>query len=58
VLAHNSDSEWIEDAWRRATCEARSLRLARAMLVDTAAFTSIETVTGAARDARNWQPDL
>jgi len=57
-LAHNIDFEWIEDAGRRATCEARSLRLARAMLVDTAAFTSIGTVTGAARDARNWQPDL
>jgi 5-methylthioribose kinase len=57
-LAHNIDFEWIEDAGRRATCEARSLRLARAMLVDTAAFTSIETVTSAARDTRNWQPDL
>jgi hypothetical protein len=32
--------------------------LARAMLVDTASFTSINAVTGAAQKARHWQPDF
>jgi 5-methylthioribose kinase len=57
-LAHNIDFEWIEDTRLRATCEARSLRLARAMLVDTASFSSIEAVTSAARAARGWEPDF
>jgi 5-methylthioribose kinase len=57
-LAHNIDFEWIKDTRQRATCEARSLRLARAMLVDPAALASIETVTSAAREARDWQPDF
>ena len=35
-LAHNIDFELIEDPRRRAVCEARSLRLARAMMVDAA----------------------
>ena len=37
-LAHNIDFEWIEDTRLRAICEARSLRLARAMLVDAPSF--------------------
>ena len=37
-LAHNIDFELIEDPKRRAVCEARSLRLARAMMVDPASF--------------------
>jgi 5-methylthioribose kinase len=57
-LAHNIDFEWIEDTRQRATCEARSLRLARAMLVDTTSFPTIESVTGAARESRDWQPDF
>jgi 5-methylthioribose kinase len=57
-LAHNIDFEWIEDPKRRATCEARSLRLARVMLVDAAAFPAIEAVTAAARAARDWEPDF
>jgi 5-methylthioribose kinase len=57
-LAHNIDFEWIEDAKLRAVCEARSLRLARAMLVDTQAFPTICAVTKAARELRDWQPDL
>jgi len=57
-LAHNIDFEWIEDARMRAICEARSLRLARDMLVNTAAYATIGAVTGAARQARDWQPDF
>ena len=37
-LAHNVDFELIEDPKQRAVCEARSLRLARAMMVDAASF--------------------
>jgi 5-methylthioribose kinase len=57
-LAHNIDFEWIEDTRLRAVCEARSLRLARAMLVETAAFPDIAAVTSAARECRGWQPDF
>jgi 5-methylthioribose kinase len=57
-LAHNIDFEWIEDARLRAICEARSLRLARAMLVDTKSFADIGSITNAARELRDWQPDL
>ena len=57
-LAHNIDFEWIEDPRTRAVCEARSLRLARAMMVDTASFPTIGSVTKAARELRDWQPDL
>jgi 5-methylthioribose kinase len=57
-LAHNADFELIEDARQRAICEARSLRLARAMMVETAAFPTIEAVTMAARMVRDWQPDF
>jgi 5-methylthioribose kinase len=57
-LAHNIDFEWIEDTRLQAFCEARSLRLARAMLVDTLSFGTIRAVTKAARELRDWQPDL
>src|SRR6266702_3679272 len=57
-LAHNIDFEWIEDPKHRAICEARSLRLARAMMVETASFASIAAVTKAARELRDWQPDF
>jgi 5-methylthioribose kinase len=57
-LAHNIDFEWIEDPRLRAVCEARSLRLARAMMVDTPSFPTIGAVTKAARELRDWQPDL
>jgi 5-methylthioribose kinase len=57
-LAHNIDFELIEDPKRRAVCEARSLRLARAMMVDPASFPTIGAVTGAARELRDWQPDF
>ena len=57
-LAHNIDFELIEDLRNRAICEARSLRLARAMMVDTGSFPTIGSVTKAARDLRDWQPDL
>ena len=57
-LAHNIDFEWIEDPKARAICEARSLRLARAMMVDTGSFPTIASVTKAARELRDWQPDF
>ena len=57
-LAHNIDFELIEDPKRRAVSEARSLRLARAMMMDTASFGSIGAVTKAAREVRDWQPDF
>jgi 5-methylthioribose kinase len=57
-LAHNIDFELIEDPKLRAVCEARSLRLARAMLVEPASFASIGAVTEAARELRDWQPDF
>ncbi|WP_407154410.1 S-methyl-5-thioribose kinase [Bradyrhizobium sp. STM 3557] len=57
-LAHNIDFELIEDTRLRATCEARSLRLARKMMVDAASFTTIGAVTQAARAAREWQPEF
>ncbi len=57
-LAHNADFELIEDARQRAVCEARSLRLARAMLVGTASFPTIGAVTMAARMVRDWQPEF
>jgi 5-methylthioribose kinase len=57
-LAHNIDFELIEDPRRRAMCEARSLRLARAMMVEAASFGAIGAVTKAAREARDWQPDF
>jgi 5-methylthioribose kinase len=57
-LAHNIDFELIEDPKRRAISEARSLRLARAMMVDTGSFPGIGSVTKAARELRDWQPDF
>jgi 5-methylthioribose kinase len=57
-LAHNIDFELIEDPRQRAISEARSLRLARAMMVDTASFRAISAVTAAAREVRDWQPDF
>jgi 5-methylthioribose kinase len=57
-LAHNIDFELIEDPKRRAISEARSLRLARAMMVDTTSFPTIVAVTKAAREVRDWQPDF
>jgi 5-methylthioribose kinase len=57
-LAHNIDFELIEDTKQRAICEARSLRLARAMMVDAISFRNIGAVTKAARDMRDWLPDF
>ncbi len=57
-LAHNIDFELIENAKLRAVCEARSLRLAREMLVDARSFPNIASVTKAARELRDWQPDF
>ncbi|MBT1514675.1 S-methyl-5-thioribose kinase [Bradyrhizobium sp. SRL28] len=57
-LAHNIDFELIEDPKRRAISEARSLRLARAMMVDAASFRGIGAVTKAAQEVRDWQPDF
>jgi 5-methylthioribose kinase len=57
-LAHNIDFEWIEDARLRAACEARALRLARAMMLDAPSFRTIGDVTKAAKALRDWQPDF
>ncbi|MCK1713575.1 MULTISPECIES: S-methyl-5-thioribose kinase [unclassified Bradyrhizobium] len=57
-LAHNIDFELIEDPRRRAVCEARAVRLARAMMVEAGAFPAIADVTGTARKLRDWQPDF
>jgi 5-methylthioribose kinase len=57
-LAHNIDFEWIENTRQRAVSEARSLRIARAMMVDAAKFPTIGSVTKAARTLRDWQPDF
>jgi 5-methylthioribose kinase len=57
-LAHNIDFEWIDDGRLRAVCEARSLELARAMLVDTASFATIGEVTKRAAELRDRQPDF
>ncbi|MBR0715756.1 S-methyl-5-thioribose kinase [Bradyrhizobium liaoningense] len=50
-LAHNIDFELIEDPQRRAVCEARAVRLARMMMVNTAAFPDITSTTAAARES-------
>jgi len=57
-LAHNIDFEWIADEKQRAICEARSLKLARNMMLEAASHTTIGTVTYAARELRHWQPDF
>ncbi len=48
-IAHNIDFEWIEDPDRRAACERPALLLGRELLVNAAAYPSIDAVTGAAR---------
>ncbi|QIP00823.1 S-methyl-5-thioribose kinase [Bradyrhizobium symbiodeficiens] len=57
-LAHNIDFELIEAPNKRAVSEARAVRLARAMMVEAAAFRTIAEVAGAARKLRDWQPEL
>jgi 5-methylthioribose kinase len=57
-LAHNIDFELIENVKLRAICEARSLRLARAMLTDAKSFANIAAVTTMARELHDWQPDF
>jgi 5-methylthioribose kinase len=53
-LAHNIDFEWIKDPDMRAKCEARSLRLARELMVNASSFRTIAAVTSAARDINRW----
>ncbi|MEN3350744.1 MAG: 5-methylthioribose kinase [Bradyrhizobium sp.] len=55
-LAHNIDFEWIADEKQRAICEARALKLARCLMLEAPSFTTIGTVTYAARELRHWQP--
>jgi len=57
-LAHNIDFELIAHERLRAICEARSLRLARDMLVNTSSYPTIGDVTKAARAMRDWKPDF
>ena len=51
-IAHNIDFEWIEDPARRAACERPALLLGRALIVNTAAYPTIEAVTRAAQAFR------
>ncbi|MCK1359932.1 S-methyl-5-thioribose kinase [Bradyrhizobium sp. 199] len=55
-LAHNIDFELIEDPKKRAISEARAVRLARTMMLETEALPTIADVTAAARKLRDWQP--
>ncbi len=48
-IAHNIDFEWIEDPDRRAACERPALLFGRELLVNAAAYATIEAVTDAAR---------
>ena len=57
-LAHNIDLEWIEDERTRATAEARSLLLARDLMVNADRYGDIETVTATARRMNELVPDL
>jgi 5-methylthioribose kinase len=57
-LAHNIDFELIEDPKRRAACEARSLRLARRMMLETSSLPGIAAITKAAGELRDWEPDF
>jgi 5-methylthioribose kinase len=57
-LAHNIDFELIEDPKKRAISEARAVRLAKAMMVETAKFPDIVNVTSAARELRSWMPEF
>ncbi|UQD69152.1 S-methyl-5-thioribose kinase [Bradyrhizobium japonicum] len=57
-LAHNIDFELIEDPKKRAISEARAVRLARAMMVETGVFGTIADITGAARKLRDWMPEF
>src|SRR5262245_28801328 len=55
-LAHVLDLESIKDPDRRAACERRALRLARALMVERTRFGSIQEVTQAARDVLKANP--
>ena len=48
-IAHNIDFEWIENPDRRAACERPALLLGRELLVNAAAYPSIDAVTRAAQ---------
>ena len=51
-IAHNIDFEWIENPDRRAACERPALLLGRELLVNAAAYASIDAVTRAAQQFR------
>ncbi|MFK7965208.1 MAG: S-methyl-5-thioribose kinase [Burkholderiaceae bacterium] len=57
-LAHNIDLENIADERLRASAEARVLTLARELIVNTHRFTSIGSVTDAARRTNAWADPL
>ena len=58
VLRTISISSGSKTCRLRAICEARSLRLARAMMLDAPSFRTIGAVTKAAQEVRDWQPDF
>ena len=57
-LAHNIDLEWIKDERTRAIAEARSLLLARDLMVNADCYGNIGTVTAAARRMNELVPEL
>lgn len=57
-LAHNIDLEYIENPKIRATAEARSLMLARDLMVNTSDYRDITVVTAAARRINDTTPEL
>lgn len=57
-FAHNIDLDWIEDPDVRARCEARCLRLARAMMVETGRFAGVHALTAEARRLRAETPAM
>ena len=57
-LAHNIDLEWIKDEETRATAEARSLRLARDLMVNADGYSGISMVTEAARRINRFEPEF
>jgi 5-methylthioribose kinase len=55
-LAHNIDLEWIKDPDVRGACEARTLTLARDMMVNPSNYPAPVALAAAARGFDAWQP--
>ncbi len=57
-LAHNIDFEWIEDPVKRARGEARSIALARDLMVPARPIATVADLVAAARRREAWDPPL